>query len=106
MNLPPIAHRRFRRSIRAYARRRVCSTPPPARRPSTRIQSCGLTSFVHPPGLHHLEAKSSATTRTREVRGAGAPASLLDAGDGDGRLAPRGDEHGHVEDAVLLRADE
>jgi hypothetical protein len=39
------------------------------------------------------------------MRGASAPASLLDAGDGDLRLALRGDEDGDVEDAVLLRAD-
>jgi hypothetical protein len=35
-----------------------------------------------------------------------APASLLDAGDGDLRLANGGDENGDVEDAVLLRAEQ
>ena len=40
-------------------------------------------------------------------RGAGPPpAALLDAGDGDRQLRASLDEHGHVEDPVLLRADE
>ena len=44
--------------------------------------------------------------RGREPCRARAPAALLDARDGDPRLRPAADEHGHVEDAVLLRADE
>ena len=35
-----------------------------------------------------------------------APASLLDARHGDGKLGLGGDEHGDVEDSILLRADE
>ena len=41
-----------------------------------------------------------------EARGAPAPASFLDARDGDRQRALRADEHGHVQDAVLLRAEQ
>ena len=34
------------------------------------------------------------------------PASLLDAAHGDGHGGAGGDEHGHIEDAVLLGADQ
>src|SRR5437867_351401 len=34
------------------------------------------------------------------------PAALLDARDRNARLALRGDEHGHVQDPVLLRAEQ
>jgi hypothetical protein len=34
------------------------------------------------------------------------PAAFLDAGDGDERLAPRADQHGHVQDPVLFRAEQ
>jgi len=34
------------------------------------------------------------------------PATLLDAGDGNARLALRRDEHRHVQDPVLLRAEQ
>ncbi|HEU0248763.1 MAG TPA: hypothetical protein VFR38_16925 [Gaiellaceae bacterium] len=41
-----------------------------------------------------------------EVRRAARPAPLLDAGDGNPQRRLRLDEHAHVQDAVLLRADE
>ena len=61
----------------------------------------GLRLRLHAPQVAVRDVVAAAE------RGAGPPpAALLDAGDGDRQLRARLDEHGHVEDAVLLRTDE
>ena len=59
-----------------------------------------------PLGLPPPQLRIGGVARRRERAGAAAPAPLLDAGDRDPHRAARRHEHGDVEDAVLLRADE
>ncbi len=74
------------------------------------------TSFCATPRLNGCAASISALRRRRcacemwrrgvEVDRRSVPAALLDARDGNRQLRAGADEHRHVEDAVLLRADE
>ena len=70
------------------ARRRARAGPPRAARPCA-----GGAPGTRRAARHRREAPR-------------APAALLDARDRNPRLALRGDEHGHVEDPVLLRAEQ